>query len=150
MAFAKALPAERAKAARHPVFIRLRPLRLWLVETARKYLRNGDTRPVFTPPSHYFLPRISIKPVCLFLRGGYRQFASFQPPNGAHIKSRFGFRPKLIAVTCQALDIDRATSNRPEAAPPGIISEIAGMIHRAGKNALACRTAAGSDRCYGS
>jgi len=56
LAFAIAFPPESAERASDSVLVGLRPKRLRLVETARQNLRNGNTRPVFTPACDHFFP----------------------------------------------------------------------------------------------
>jgi hypothetical protein len=52
------------------------------------------------------------------------------------VKPGFGFRPELIAITTEAVDLNRATDYGPKSACAGFVPQISRVIYGAGKNAL--------------
>jgi hypothetical protein len=91
---------------------------------------------VFNPGSNQFFPRVGFEAIRLFLRGCRDECSRFQPPDAALVKPGFGFRPELIAVAAEAVDLDRATDYGPKSACTGFVPQISRVIYGAGKNAL--------------
>ena len=139
MAFAVPLPTQGLKAACDAVLVRFRPLRPRLIKTQREHFSDGRTRPVLNPTCNEFLPWISFVTVRLLGRGLLDKLGCFQPPEEASIKVGFGFRPELIAIARETVDIDRATRNRPETPTTRFVSKISGMIDCACEYTLAWR-----------
>jgi hypothetical protein len=65
------------------------------------------------------------------------QIEGVEPPDRTRFESYFGFRPQLVAVTGQSIDVDLTTRHRPETAPSGFVAKIAAVIDSAGEHALA-------------
>jgi len=138
LAFAKAVPPECAKAASHPVL------------SACVHCAFGLSRQRDRPPKRRYSAGLHTTAPSLLPRDLHQNdppAPALQPPwvrpfpvtRPRPLQIVPSPRPKLIAITRQTIDIDRATRNRPEAGASGIVTKITGMIHSSGKHALAWR-----------
>jgi hypothetical protein len=130
-------PALCPQTARGTNFVRLRPLRLWLVDAFLQDFRNRSAVFAFQPWSYHLLPGIRFVSSLLLIACKLHQVERVEPPNRARLEPCFGFRPQLVAVSGQTFDIDLTTHDRPETAPSGLIAQITAVVDSAGEHALA-------------
>ena len=89
------LPAQRPKATRHRVLVRLRPEHLTFLDTERQHVFDGDGFAPINPTPYQFVPGSALKPRCLFLRS----LPCSGPPNRATKRRRHGIAPRLQPTT---------------------------------------------------
>ena len=91
------------------------------------------------PARYYFVPRIALVTVCLFLPCNAVQFNRIQPPNRAAAKPHHRLSPQLIPVPGEFVDQYPRTGDRPEPTPARFVSQICTLIHAASEHALTWR-----------
>jgi hypothetical protein len=104
-----------------------------------KATRDRNASTAFNPAGNDFFPGICFVTIRLFHCSDVDEFCCLQPPNAATLKPGFRFRPQLVPVTSQEIDVNSTTSYRPEAPTTAVVTQVTGMIHTAGENALARR-----------
>ena len=139
MPLSVSLPAQEAETPGRAVLVRLRPEALRLLQASFEYLTDRHTRAIVRPSTDHFFPRVPFVALGLLIRRHPYPVRGVKPPDTTGVKPGFRFRPQLVAVTGQLIDVDCATGDWPKSTAAGLIPKVRAVIHRAGENTLARR-----------